>query len=250
MTRKKAKPSARQKELKLINQFMRRSEKRGIIFPEELKQEIRKIKSWQRLRSLRKDNYKKFLSDPSVKVISGVDIERYKKGKETPGETVTRLFRERKPELAGVKEYIKELAEIAKIPEPVAEDTNEPEYVPPKPEITPENARNFSAAFEEGKLIYDEILLNIEKLAAKGATECANMIRNALSQSIESFGFSETMESIEKVDRSRLDEVLKEIYDADNSDDANTAGFDLLTLIQGYLPTEAENKAINEANAV
>ena len=243
----KRKLTATQKLRGLVQQQIRRMEKRGYRVDSALKEKV-KIGKYQTLKSIQKDKYKKLYeastAESDGKIISGRRkrlIER-KEAAEKAVRTRQRTFRKKDviwKEAPSITELEDELYDNSK--RPLTSDEFERMIKANK------DARDILAAsdIQEGNVMYQNIENIIDKF--KSTRKGANILEKALASEIEKYGKDAVMEAMANAPGNVIQEAQNIVFYSGDKAENHRALVNFFDSIIGEVRTLEADKTLGEA---
>lgn len=243
LARKRKQPSQLeqqyQKELRRIKQFIRRAEKRGYEFTEDIIPKKPKRITQASIRNLQKRDanylYKKAtaISEETGQVITGQQKrkEENKKRSQRAAET-----RRRRKEAQAWKRQHEQLA--------IDEGTYPMPDVEPAPTPEPDNIQ-LQLLFNEGKITYDRVESLIDDTIKTGAGWGGVYLRELLAEQIKTYGFNATMMAIGQAPEEIITYSQIIIEESDKGI-VRQAIANIKHLIEGNLPTDEELRMLDD----
>ena len=243
----KRKLTATQKLRGLVQQQIRRMEKRGYRVDSTLKEKV-KTGKYQTLKSIQKNKYKKLYeastAETNGKIISG-SRKRLIERKEAAEKAVrTRQTKPNKPDIVwkdapSITELEDELYDNSK--RPLTSDEFERMIKANK------DARDILAAsdIQEGKVMYQNIEDIIDKF--KSTRKGANLLEKALASEIEKYGKNAVMEAMANAPGNVIQEAQNIVFYSGDKAENHRALVNFFDSIIGEVRTLEADKTLGEA---
>lgn len=227
----KRKPTATQKLRKLVQQQVRRMERRGYRIDAELKQKI-KTGKYQTLKSLQRDKYKKLYekstSEIEGKVVRGTE-KRTQERRES-GKRAAQTRQQRKRPLARWGEV-----------EPLSEDELEVRW---EDERRKQDERDRARAemFQEGQIVYEQVMSLIDQYPTPGS----KYLKNLLLSEIAKYGRTGVLMGMAQAPSYYIDSAKVIVYYEEDADAIHSALHDFASMITGTVTSADEAKEMGD----
>lgn len=246
----KRKQSATQKLRKLVQQQVRRMEKRGYRIGSEIKEKI-KTGKYQTLKSLQRNKYEKLYKQSSSeiegKIVGGEQKRTYERRESARRASETRRYRRqlREREQRPYREQYDDAWEDYDYGQTYEESEDEDYYIEWKRERRrqDEQDRREADLYSEGEIVYNQIKELIDKFPTDGSRYLSNVLRSEISR----FGESKVIEAIGTAPEFFIQNAQVVFYDSDsNADNIHTALRQIAELITGTIVNASDSKAMGE----
>lgn len=227
------------KELRRIKQFIRRAEKRGYRFEEDIIPKQPKRITQASVRNLQKRNadylYKKAtaISEDTGKIISGEQKRKEENKKRSQRAAETRERRRKAQEWK--RQIDRQMEDTSEYPMPDVEPapTPEPDYA------------TLQKLFTEGNIVYQRIESLIDDTIKTGAGWGGRYLRELFADQIKQYGFNSVMMSIGQAPEEILMYAEIVIEESDKGI-VRQAIANIKHLIEGSLPTDEELRNLED----
>lgn len=225
---KRTKPTATQKLRKLVQQQVRRMERRGYRVDTSLKEKI-KTGKYQTLKSIQKNKYKKLYESSSSeiegKIVSGEEKRSYERSEAAKRASETRKLKREQQDLDRRKYDTDRDTE--------QEDYSaydEPEWERKRREQD-RKERQLAELYNEGRIAYD----NIYDLIGEYPTPGSKMLSNALRSEISKYGEEKVIQAMGTAPSSFIETAQMIIYYEEESSAIHTALVNFIEVITGVI---------------
>ena len=228
---KRTKLTATQKLRKLVQQQVRRMERRGYRVDTSLKEKI-KTGKYQTLKSIQKNKYKKLYESSSSeiegKIVSGEKKRSYERSESAKRSAVTRkLKREQREHDKRVYQEAYDRAERQRRERELAEE----EEWERKRREQDRKERRLAELYNEGRIAYD----NIYDLIGEYPTPGSKMLSNALRSEISKYGEEKVIQAMGTAPSSFIETAQMIIYYEEESSAIHTALVNFIEVITGVI---------------
>lgn len=243
----KRKLTATQKLRRLVQQQIRRMEKRGYRVDSAFKEKV-KTGKYQTLKSIRKDKYRKLYqastAESEGKIISGSRKRLIERKEAAERAVITRQRKTRKTDVVW-----KEAPSITELEDELYDNSKRP--------LTPEefermikakkDARDILAAtdIQEGNVMYQNIEDIIDKF--KSTRKGANILEKALASEIEKYGKDAVMEAMANAPGNVIQEAQNIVFYRGDKAENHRALVNFFDSIIGEVRTLEADKTLGEA---
>ena len=227
----KRKPTATQKLRSLIQQQIRRMEKRGYRIASEIKQKV-KTGKYQTLKSLQRNKYNKLYekstSEISGKIVSGTKkrIEERKESAQKAAET-RRLSKRPDVRWGEAEPYSETEVKVSWEDERKKQD---------------ERDRARAQMFQEGQIVYDQVMSLIDQYPSPGS----RYLKNLLLSEIAKYGRAGLLMAMAQAPEYYIDSAKVIVYYEEDSDAIHSALHDFAQMITGTVTSADEAKEMGE----
>ena len=228
---KRTKLTATQKLRKLVQQQVRRMERRGYRVDTSLKEKI-KTGKYQTLKSIQKNKYKKLYESSSSeiegKIVSGEKKLSYERSESAKRSAVTRkLKREQREHDERVFQEAYDRAERQRREKELEEE----EEWERKRRERDRKERRLAELYDEGRIAYD----NIYDLIGEYPTPGSKMLSNALRSEISKYGEEKVIQAMGTAPSSFIETAQMIIYYEEESSAIHTALVNFIEVITGVI---------------
>ena len=228
---KRTKLTATQKLRKLVQQQVRRMERRGYRVDTSLKEKI-KTGKYQTLKSIQKNKYKKLYESSSSeiegKIVSGEKKLSYERSESAKRSAVTRkLKREQREHDKRVFQEAYDRAERQRREKELAEE----EEWERKRREQDRKERRLAELYNEGRIAYD----NIYDLIGEYPTPGSKMLSNALRSEISKYGEEKVIQAMGTAPSTFIETAQMIIYYEEESSAIHTALVNFIEVITGVI---------------
>ena len=228
---KRTKLTATQKLRKLVQQQVRRMERRGYRVDTSLKEKI-KTGKYQTLKSIQKNKYKKLYESSSSeiegKIVSGEKKRSYERSESAKRSAVTRkLKREQREHDKRVFQEAYDRAERQRREKELEED----EEWERKRREQDRKERRLAELYNEGRIAYD----NIYDLIGEYPTPGSKMLSNALRSEISKYGEEKVIQAMGTAPSSFIETAQMIIYYEEESSGIHSALVSFIEVITGVI---------------
>ena len=228
---KRTKLTATQKLRKLVQQQVRRMERRGYRVDTSLKEKI-KTGKYQTLKSIQKNKYKKLYESSSSeiegKIVSGEKKLSYERSESAKRSAVTRkLKREQREHDKRVFQEAYDRAERQRRERELAEE----EEWERKRREQDRKERRLAELYNEGRIAYD----NIYDLIGEYPTPGSKMLSNALRSEISKYGEEKVIQAMGTAPSSFIETAQMIIYYEEESSGIHSALVSFIEVITGVI---------------
>lgn len=228
---KRKKLTATQKLRKLVQQQVRRMEKRGYRIDTSLKEKI-KTGKYQTLKSIQKNKYKKLYESSSSeiegKIVSGEQKLSYERSESAKRATETRkLKREQREHDKRVYQEAYDRAERQRREKELAEE----EEWERKRREQDRKERRLAELYNEGRIAYD----NIYDLIGEYPTPGSKMLSNALRSEISKYGEEKVIQAMGTAPSTFIETAQMIIYYEEESSAIHSALVNFIEVITGVI---------------
>ena len=228
---KRTKLTATQKLRKLVQQQVRRMERRGYRVDTSLKEKI-KTGKYQTLKSIQKNKYKKLYESSSSeiegKIVSGEKKRSYERSESAKRSAVTRkLKREQREHDKRVFQEAYDRAERQRRERELAEE----EEWERKRREQDRKERRLAELYNEGRIAYD----NIYDLIGEYPTPGSKMLSNALRSEISKYGEEKVIQAMGTAPSSFIETAQMIIYYEEESSAIHSALVNFIEVITGVI---------------
>ena len=228
---KRTKLTATQKLRKLVQQQVRRMERRGYRVDTSLKEKI-KTGKYQTLKSIQKNKYKKLYESSSSeiegKIVSGEKKLSYERSESAKRSAVTRkLKREQREHDKRVFQEAYDRAERQRRERELAEE----EEWERKRREQDRKERRLAELYNEGRIAYD----NIYDLIGEYPTPGSKMLSNALRSEISKYGEEKVIQAMGTAPSTFIETAQMIIYYEEESSAIHTALVNFIEVITGVI---------------
>lgn len=230
---KRTKLTATQKLRKLVQQQVRRMERRGYRVDTGLKEKI-KTGKYQTLKSIQKNKYKKLYESSSSeiegKIVSGEEKRSYERSESAKRSAVTRkLKREQREHDKRVFQEAYDSAERQRREKELEEDEDE-EWERKRRERD-RKARRLAELYDEGRIAYD----NIYDLIGEYPTPGSKMLSNVLRSEISKYGEAKVIQAMGTAPSTFIETAQMIIYYEEESSAIHSALVNFIEVITGVI---------------
>lgn len=228
---KRTRLTATQKLRKLVQQQVRRMERRGYRVDTSLKEKI-KTGKYQTLKSIQKNNYKKLYESSSSeiegKIVSGEEKRSYERSESAKRAAETRkLKREQREHDKRVYQEAYDRAERQRREKELAE---EEEWERKRCEQD-RKERRLAELYNEGRIAYD----NIYDLIGEYPTPGSKMLSNALRSEISKYGEEKVIQAMGTAPSTFIETAQMIIYYEEESSAIHSALVNFIEVITGVI---------------
>ena len=228
---KRTKLTATQKLRKLVQQQVRRMERRGYRVDTSLKEKI-KTGKYQTLKSIQKNKYKKLYESSSSEIegniVSGEQKRSYERSESAKRSAVTRkLKREQREHDKRVYQEAYDRAERQRREKELAEE----EEWERKRREQDRKERRLAELYNEGRIAYD----NIYDLIGEYPTPGSKMLSNALRSEISKYGEEKVIQAMGTAPSSFIETAQMIIYYEEESSGIHSALVSFIEVITGVI---------------
>lgn len=228
---KRTRLTATQKLRKLVQQQVRRMERRGYRVDTSLKEKI-KTGKYQTLKSIQKNKYKKLYESSSSeiegKIVSGEKKLSYERSESAKRAAVTRkLKREQREHDKRVFQEAYDRAERQRRERELAEE----EEWERKRREQDRKERRLAELYNEGRIAYD----NIYDLIGEYPTPGSKMLSNALRSEISKYGEEKVIQAMGTAPSSFIETAQMIIYYEEESSAIHSALVNFIEVITGVI---------------
>ena len=228
---KRTKLTATQKLRKLVQQQVRRMERRGYRVDTSLKEKI-KTGKYQTLKSIQKNKYKKLYESSSSeiegKIVSGEKKRSYERSESAKRSAVTRkLKREQREHDKRVFQEAYDRAERQRRERELAEE----EEWERKRREQDRKERRLAELYNEGRIAYD----NIYDLIGEYPTPGSKMLSNALRSEISKYGEEKVIQAMGTAPSTFIETAQMIIYYEEESSAIHSALVNFIEVITGVI---------------
>ena len=228
---KRTKLTATQKLRKLVQQQVRRMERRGYRVDTSLKEKI-KTGKYQTLKSIQKNKYKKLYESSSSeiegKIVSGEQKRSYERSESAKRASLTRkLKREQREHDKRVFQEAYDRAERQRRERELAEE----EEWERKRREQDRKERRLAELYNEGRIAYD----NIYDLIGEYPTPGSKMLSNALRSEISKYGEEKVIQAMGTAPSSFIETAQMIIYYEEESSAIHSALVSFIEVITGVI---------------
>lgn len=228
---KRTRLTATQKLRKLVQQQVRRMERRGYRVDTSLKEKI-KTGKYQTLKSIQKNKYKKLYESSSSeiegKIVSGEKKLSYERSESAKRSAVTRkLKREQREHDKRVFQEAYDRAERQRRERELAEE----EEWERKRREQDRKERRLAELYNEGRIAYD----NIYDLIGEYPTPGSKMLSNALRSEISKYGEEKVIQAMGTAPSSFIETAQMIIYYEEESSAIHSALVNFIEVITGVI---------------
>ena len=228
---KRTKLTATQKLRKLVQQQVRRMERRGYRVDTSLKEKI-KTGKYQTLKSIQKNKYKKLYESSSSeiegKIVSGEKKLSYERSESAKRSAVTRkLKREQREHDKRVFQEAYDRAERQRRERELAEE----EEWERKRREQDRKERRLAELYNEGRIAYD----NIYDLIGEYPTPGSKMLSNALRSEISKYGEEKVIQAMGTAPSTFIETAQMIIYYEEESSAIHSALVSFIEVITGVI---------------
>lgn len=227
----KRKPTATQKLRKLVQQQVRRMERRGYRIDSELKQKI-KTGKYQTLKSLQRDRYKK-LYEKSTSEIEGKVVSGTWKRTQERRESARRAAQTRQQ----AKRQLTRRGEV----EPLSEDELEVRWEDERRKQD-EHDRARAEMFQEGQIVYEQVMSLIDQYPTPGS----RYLKNLLLSEIAKYGRTGVLMGMAQAPSYYIDSAKAIVYYEEDADAIHSALHDFASMITGTVTSADEAKEMGD----
>ena len=228
---KRTKLTATQKLRKLVQQQVRRMERRGYRVDTSLKEKI-KTGKYQTLKSIQKNKYKKLYESSSSeiegKIVSGEKKLSYERSESAKRSAVTRKLKREQSEHD--KRVFQEAYDRAERQRRERELAEEEEWERKRREQD-RKERRLAELYNEGRIAYD----NIYDLIGEYPTPGSKMLSNALRSEISKYGEEKVIQAMGTAPSSFIETAQMIIYYEEESSAIHTALVNFIEVITGVI---------------
>lgn len=227
----KRKPTATQKLRKLVQQQVRRMERRGYRIDAGVKQKI-KTGKYQTLKSLQRDKYKKLYekstSEIEGKVVSGTE-KRTQERRESARRAAQTRQQAKRPDVRWGEA------------EPLSEDEVQVRW---EEERRKQDERDRARAelFQEGQIVYDQVMSLIDQYPTPGSKYLTNLLLSEIAK----YGRAGLLEALGQAPAYFIDSAKVIVYYEEDSDAIHSALHDFAQMITGTLTSAEEAKEMGD----
>lgn len=245
----KRKQTATQKLRKLVQQQVRRMEKRGYRIGSEIKEKI-KTGKYQTLKSLQRNKYEKLYKQSSSeiegKIVGGEQKRTYERRESARRASETRRYRRqlREREQRPYQEQYDDAWEDYDYGQTYEESEDEDYYIEWKRERRrqDEQDRRDAELYSEGKIAYDQI----NELVDQYPTPGSKMLKNALRSEISKYGEQKVLEAMGNAPTAFIATAQQIIYYEEESSAIHSALVSFIEVITGTIVNGSEAREIGE----
>lgn len=228
---KRTKLTATQKLRKLVQQQVRRMERRGYRVDTSLKEKI-KTGKYQTLKSIQKNKYKNLYESSSSeiegKIVSGEQKRSYERSESAKRSAVTRKLKREQREHD--KRAFQEAYDRAERQRRERELAEEEEWERKRREQD-RKERRLAELYNEGRIAYD----NIYDLIGEYPTPGSKMLSNALRSEISKYGEEKVIQAMGTAPSSFIETAQMIIYYEEESSAIHTALVNFIEVITGVI---------------
>lgn len=233
-TKKTKKVSAQSKELKRVKRAVYDLERSGYRFPSEFKESLPTL-SWQKLRTFTRSRlYRESTAEVEGEIVSGELAKRLRR-KASAKKAVETKRRIKELGLKNVKELRQYEKQHLEKPE-IDFETITADYFKQKRKEAEQGK------YDEGEIIYQNILDLIDKYPTRGAVYLSNL----LSTEIKKYGKKAVMASLANMPMDAVATAQYICIYEDDSEKIHEALHSLADMIKGYISDEEENREEEE----
>lgn len=229
----KRRPTATQKLRKLVQQQVRRMEKRGYRIDTELKEKI-KTGKYQTLKSIRKNKYAKLYDNSTAEIdsniVTGRRYRQYERKVSAAKAVETRRINE---DRRRVERQAKEPAEVQSEIDKWAEERRKQD----------EQDRQLVESVDQGRVMYENITNLIDKFPRAGS----DILQQALAYEINKYGLDLVMAGMAQTPINVVEEAQKIVFYNGEKESIHRAITNLFDSITGTIRSIQDSMAIGEA---
>ena len=229
----KRRPTATQQLRKLVQQQVRRMEKRGYRIDTELKEKI-KTGKYQTLKSIRKNKYAKLYENATAeidsKIVTGRKYRQYERKVSAEKAVETRRINE---DRRRVERQAKEAAEVQSEIDKWAEERRKQD----------EQDCQLAESIDQGRVMYENITNLIDKFPRAGS----DILQQALAYEINKYGLDLVMAGMAQTPINVVEEAQKIVHYNGEKESIHRAITNLFDSITGTIRSIQDSMAIGEA---
>ena len=225
------KPTATQRLRSLVQQQIRRMEKRGYRVDSEIKQKV-KTGKYQTLKSLQRNKYKK-LYEKSTSEIEGKVVRGTEKRTQERRESARRAAQTRQQ----AKRPLTRWGEV----EPLSEDELEVRWEDERRKQD-ERDRERAEMFQEGQIVYEQVMSLIDQYPTPGS----KYLKNLLLSEIAKYGRTGVLMCMAQAPAYYIDSAKAIVYYEEDADAIHSALHDFASMITGTVTSADEAKDMGD----